>query len=61
MKRVRALVGIGGPDFHLDADEVVDWPDFRADYFIAAGQMELVEDLNPPKPKPKKKPAKKKQ
>jgi hypothetical protein len=57
MKKVRALVGIGGPDFHLDADEVVDWPNERADYFINAGLVELVEDLNP---KPKKKPAKKK-
>jgi len=57
MKRVRALEGIGGPDYHVAEDEIVDWPNERADYFINAGLMALVEDLNPPK---KKKPAKKK-
>lgn len=59
MKRVRALQGWGGPDYHISEDEVVDWPNERADYFINAGLMELVEDLDPPKPK-KKRPAKKK-
>ena len=62
MKRVRALQGFGGPDYHVSQDEIVDWPNERADYFINAGLMELVEDLTPKKKaKPKKKaPAKKK-
>ena len=61
MKRVRALQGFGGPDYHISQDDVVDWPNERADYFINAGLLELVEDLNPKKAKPKKKaPAKKK-
>ena len=62
MKRVRALQGFGGPDYHISEDDVVDWPNERADYFINAGLMELVEDLDPPKKKakPKKKAAKKK-
>lgn len=59
MKRVRALQGFGGPDYNISQDEVVDWPNERADYFINAGLMVLLEDLDPPKPK-KKKAAKKK-
>lgn len=62
MKRVRALQGFGGPDYHISEDDVVDWPNERADYFIGKGLMVLVEDLDPPKKKakPKKAPAKKK-
>ncbi len=61
MKRVRALQAFGGPDYHISQDEIVDWPNERADYFIGKGLMELVEDLDPPKKKAKKKaPAKKK-
>ncbi len=60
MKRVRALQGFGGPDYQIGQDDVVDWPNERADYFIDKGLMELVEDLDPPKKKAKPKKAKKK-
>ena len=54
MKRVKVLVSMSGPDFNVTEGEVIDWPDGRADHFLKAGYLKLVED-----PKPKRKPRKK--
>ena len=51
MKRVKAIVGIQGADWSIDAGEVQDWGDDRAEFYIRSGDVELVEDLNPQKPK----------
>ena len=62
MKRVKAIVGIQGADWSIDAGEVQDWGDDRAEFYIRSGDVELVEDLNPKaveEPKAKRSKAKK--
>jgi len=46
MKRVKAKVGIQGNGWAIDAGEVQDWGDDRAELFLRSGDVELVEDLN---------------
>ena len=47
MKRVKAKVGIQGNGWAIDAGEIQDWGDDRAELFLRSGDVELVEDLNP--------------
>jgi len=46
MKRVKAKVGIQGNGRAIDAGEIQDWGDDRAELFLRSGDVELVEDLN---------------
>lgn len=46
MKRVKAKVGIQGNGWAIDAGEIQDWGDDRAELFLRSGDVELVEDLN---------------
>ncbi len=54
MKKVRVLVSMSGPDFNVSEGDVVEWPSGRADHFLKAGYVELVEPEKPKKRKPKK-------
>ena len=46
MKRVKAKGGIQGNGWAIDAGEIQDWGDDRAELFLRSGDVELVEDLN---------------
>ena len=46
MKRVKAKVGSQGNGWAIDAGEIQDWGDDRAELFLRSGDVELVEDLN---------------
>jgi len=57
MKRVKAKVGIQGNGWAIDAGEIQDWGDDRAELFLRSGDVELVEDMNPKAEEPPKKKA----